>query len=97
MNDSIKRTLLVTLSVCLICSLFVSITAVSLRSTQETNKLNDQRIKILEAAKIYDPTTSIEDQFDNLEIKFLDFENSIRLIKLKSGLNAKVLLVLLNL
>ena len=45
MNDSIKRTLLVTLSVCLICSLFVSITAVSLRSTQETNKLNDQRIK----------------------------------------------------
>ena len=49
MNDSIKRTLLVTLSVCLICSLFVSITAVSLRSTQETNKLNDQRIKILEA------------------------------------------------
>ena len=32
---------------------------------------NDQRIKILEAAKIYDPTTSIEDQFDNLEIKFL--------------------------
>ena len=74
MNDSIKRTLLVTLSVCLICSLFVSITAVSLRSTQETNKLNDQRIKILEAAKIYDPTTSIEDQFDNLEIKFLDFE-----------------------
>ena len=47
MNDSIKRTLLVTLSVCLICSLFVSITAVSLRSTQETNKLNDQRIKIL--------------------------------------------------
>ena len=44
---------------CLICSLFVSITAVSLRSTQETNKLNDQRIKILEAAKIYDPTRSI--------------------------------------
>ena len=44
----------------------------------ETNriqtKLNDKRIKILEAANIYDESMSVEDQFKNLEIRFLDFD-----------------------
>ena len=54
MNETIMKTLGVTLGVCLLCSLFVSFTAVSLRDQQNTNKLNDKRIKILEAANIYD-------------------------------------------
>ena len=74
MNETIMKTLSVTLGVCLLCSLFVSFTAVSLRDQQNTNKLNDKRIKILEAANIYDESMSVEDQFKNLEIRFLDFD-----------------------
>ena len=58
MNETIMKTLGVTLVVCLLCSLFVSFTAVSLRDQQNTNKLNDKRIKILEAANIYDQSIS---------------------------------------
>ena len=74
MNETVLKTLGVTLVVCLLCSLFVSVTAVSLRDQQNTNKLNDKRIKILEAANLYDDSKSIEEQFRNLEIRFLDFD-----------------------
>ena len=74
MNETVLKTLGVTLVVCLLCSLFVSFTAVSLRDQQNTNKLNDKRIKILEAANLYDESKSIEEQFKNLEIRFLDFD-----------------------
>ena len=74
MNETVLKTLGVTLVVCLLCSLFVSFTAVSLRDQQNTNKLNDKRIKILEAANLYDDSKSIEEQFINLEIRFLDFD-----------------------
>ena len=50
MNDSIIKTLVVSFMVCLFCSLIVSYAAVSLRETQNINKLNDQRIKILKTA-----------------------------------------------
>ena len=74
MNETVLKTLGVSLVVCLLCSLFVSFTAVSLRDQQNTNKLNDKRIKILEAANLYDDSKSIEEQFRNLEIRFLDFD-----------------------
>ena len=77
MNETIMKTLGVTLAVCLLCSLFVSFTAVSLRDQQNTNKLNDKRIKILEAANIYDHSIPVEDQFKNLEIRFLDFDTCL--------------------
>ena len=38
----------------------VSYAAVSLRDMQNLNKLNDQRIKILKTAAIYNPDESIE-------------------------------------
>ena len=74
MNETVLKTLGVTLVVCLLCSLFVSFTAVSLRDQQNTNKLNDKIIQILEAANLYDDSKSIEEQFRNLEIRFLDFD-----------------------
>ena len=74
MNETVIKTLGVTFVVCLLCSLFVSFTAVSLRDQQNTNKLNDKRIKILEAANLYDDSKTIEEQFRNLEIRFLDFD-----------------------
>ena len=73
MNDSVLKTLTVSFLVCLFCSLVVSYAAVSLRDMQNLNKLNDQRIKILKTAAIYNPDESIESQFTRLTPKFVDF------------------------
>ena len=75
MNDSILRTIAVAFSVCLICSLVVSSSAVSLRDLQKENKLNDRRLKVLQVADIYDPSISISEQFSKLESKYIDFDS----------------------
>ena len=74
MNESITKTIGVAFCVCLICSLVVSFSAVSLRDLQNENKLNDKRIKILQAADIYNPDEEIKEQFLKLETKFVNFE-----------------------
>jgi Na+-transporting NADH:ubiquinone oxidoreductase subunit C len=77
MNESIVKTIGVAFAVCLICSLVVSASAVSLRDLQKENKLNDKRIKILQVADIYDPSISISEQFSELESKFIDFNTGL--------------------
>ena len=77
MNESIVKTIGVAFAVCLICSLVVSASAVSLRDLQKENKLNDKRIKILQVADIYDPKISIAEQFSELESKFIDFNTGL--------------------
>lgn len=74
MNESIIKTISVAFAVCLVCSLIVSVSAVSLRDQQKENKLNDRRIKVLEVADIdIKPDVSIAEQFSKLEQKFIDF------------------------
>ena len=74
MNESVLKTISVAFCVCLICSLIVSTSAVSLRDKQKENKLNDRRIKVLEVADIdIDTTKTIAEQFKQLEQKFIDF------------------------
>ena len=75
MNDSVLKTLMVSFLVCLFCSLVVSYAAVSLRDMQNLNKLNDQRIKILKTAAIYNADETIESQFLRLTPKFVDFNS----------------------
>ena len=77
MNESIGKTIAVAFAVCLVCSLVVSTSAVSLRDLQKVNKLNDKRIKILQVANIYDPELPIAEQFLELESKFIDFNTGI--------------------
>ena len=77
MNESIVKTIGVAFAVCLICSLVVSASAVSLRDLQKENKLNDKRIKILQVADIYDPNIYIAEQFSELESKFIDFNTGL--------------------
>jgi len=74
MNESVAKTIGVAFCVCLVCSLVVSFSAVSLRDLQNENKLNDKRIKILQAADIYNPDEEIKDQFLKLETKFVNFD-----------------------
>ena len=75
MNDSIVKTLGVAFAICLICSFVVSSTAVSLRDMQNENKANDKRMKILQAAGIFDPSKDIKEQFETLEAKYIDFNS----------------------
>ena len=77
MNESIGKTIAVAFAVCLVCSLVVSTSAVSLRDLQKENKLNDKRIKILQVANIYNPDLPIAEQFLELESKFIDFNTGI--------------------
>ena len=74
MNESVIKTLIVSFVICLLCSLVVSFAAVGLRDIQVENKLNDQRIKILQAGKIYNAELDVKTQFKDLEVKFINFE-----------------------
>ena len=75
MKESVSRTLLVAFTICLVCSLVVSYTAVGLRDLQNENKLNDERKKILQSANMFNPSLSIESQFEQLEMKYVDFSS----------------------
>ena len=83
MNESVVKTLMVSFVICLLCSLVVSFAAVGLRDMQVENKLNDQRIKILQAGKIYNAEIDVKTQFADLEVKFINFETG----KLSSEFN----------
>ena len=74
MNESVIKTIGVAFAVCLVCSLIVSVSAVSLREQQKENKLNDRRVKILEVADIkIEPNQTVAEAFNKLEQKFIDF------------------------
>ncbi len=60
-SESIKRTLIVTLGVCIICSILVSAAAVSLKDKQEENKRLDKIKNILDAADLLSENVSIEE------------------------------------
>ena len=75
MNDSVTKTLGVAFVICLVCSLVVSFAAVNLRDLQKENATNNQSIKILQAAKIYDSSIDVKIQFSKLEMKYVDFNS----------------------
>ncbi len=62
-NDSIQKTLLVAILLCLVCAVIVSGAAVGLRDKQNENKANDKRIAVLQAAGLYEPGKSVAEQF----------------------------------
>jgi len=75
-NDSIQKTLLVAILLCLVCSVIVAGAAVSLKPLQQTNKAKDMRENILSAAGILQPGVSIEEQFKQI---------TTRMVNLKEG------------
>ena len=78
MNESVIKTIGVAFAVCLVCSLIVSASAVSLREQQKENKLNDRRVKILEVADIkIEPDQTVAEAFKKLEQKFNDFNKDL--------------------
>ncbi|MCX2958993.1 MAG: Na(+)-translocating NADH-quinone reductase subunit C, partial [Serratia symbiotica] len=64
-NDSISKTLLVVLLLCLVCSVVVAGSAVSLKSKQQQQKLLDKQRNILDVAGLLQPKMASE-QVKNL-------------------------------
>lgn len=63
--DSTKKTIIVALGVCLVCSILVSTAAVSLKGIQDENKRLDKIKNILIAGDLLEEDTSIQDIYQN--------------------------------
>ncbi len=61
------KTMVITIAICLVGSVFVTMAAVSLRPIQNVNKLNEKRINILRVAGLYDETKSIDEMFKSIK------------------------------
>lgn len=71
-NDTIKKTLLVAFSLCIVCSVIVSTAAVVLKPAQETNKALDKKRNILAAAGMLDESLAVEEQFAQVSTRIVD-------------------------
>lgn len=71
-NDSVAKTLIVAVSLCLLASMIVSAAAVALRPKQAENQLRDKQVNILQVAGAYDEGTDIGAAFDAFEPHVLE-------------------------
>ncbi|MGC3871959.1 Na(+)-translocating NADH-quinone reductase subunit C [Halomonas sp. GXIMD04776] len=62
-NNSIKKTLTVALSLCIVCSVIVSTAAVVLRPTQQMNQELDRKSNILQVAELNQPGVDVNELF----------------------------------
>lgn len=76
-NDSTKKTVIVTLGVCLVCSILVSTAAVTLKRRQKDNKKLERIKNILIAGDLLQDDTDIEMTFQKIIIP--------QIINLKTG------------
>lgn len=71
-NDGIKKTLIVAVSLCIVCSVIVSTAAVVLKPAQEINKTLDRKRNILAAAGMLQEGVSVEEQFGQVTPRVVD-------------------------
>ena len=74
-NDTIQKTLIVTVLLCLVCSIVVSATAVGLRPVQKANREHDVRVNILEVAGLYRPGVPVEQLFSDIEKRVVNLDD----------------------
>ncbi len=72
-NDTIKKTITVALLMCIVCSVIVSTAAVMLKPAQVANKSLDFKRNILSAAGLLQEGVSIEEQFEQVNTRVVDF------------------------
>ncbi|MEM6824522.1 MAG: Na(+)-translocating NADH-quinone reductase subunit C [Pseudomonadota bacterium] len=70
--DSVAKTVFVAVALCLVASMIVSATAVSLRPIQAVNALKDKQVNILQVAGIYDPGQDVIAAFEAFEPHVLE-------------------------
>ena len=73
-NDTIKKTLIVAIALCLVCSALISFSAVELRGLQEENKTLDKQSKILSAAGLLDEDTEISQLFESIDARIVNLD-----------------------
>ena len=73
-NDTISKTLLVAILLCLFCSAIISYTAVSLKDLQEANVRLDKQKKILASANLLDENKTVEELFGSIESKIINLD-----------------------
>ena len=73
-NDTIKKTLIVAIALCLVCSALISFSAVELRGLQEENKTLDKQSKILSAAGLLDEGTEISQLFESIDARIVNLD-----------------------
>lgn len=71
-NDSVTKTLIVAVGLCLFASMIVSAAAVALRPVQEANKLRDKRVNILQVAGRYEKGADVNAAFAAFEPHVLE-------------------------
>ncbi len=73
-KDSVTKTVSVALILCIVCSVVVSTAAVMLKPAQVANKAKDFNRNILQAAGLYVPGKSVEEQFSQITTKLVDLD-----------------------
>ena len=73
-QESVSKTITVAGVVCLVCSIVVSTAAVVLKPLQDTNKVLDKKQNILAAAGLNDIDKSVDELFESIEIRMVDFK-----------------------
>ena len=73
-KDSMTNTLIVTIGLCLLCSLIISTAAVSLRPLQEQNHIRELNYSILQVAGIYRRGVAVETLMKHIEVRMVDLE-----------------------
>ena len=71
-NETPQKMLIVTVALCLVCSIIVSATAVLLRPVQRDNELLDRRKNILDVAGLLEEGKSVEESFKAVEPRIVD-------------------------
>jgi len=74
-NDSIKKTIFVSLALCLICSVLVSGAAVYLKPVQNANKALDMKKNILIASGLFKDDKTIDELFNTIKPVVVDLES----------------------
>ena len=74
-NDTIKKTLIVAVSLCLVCSALISFSAVELRDLQEANKTLDKQNKILSAAGLLEEGSDVSELFKSIDSRIVNLES----------------------
>ncbi len=73
-NDSIQKTLIVAVLLCLVCSVIVAGAAVSLKPLQQANIAEDMKKNILAAAGLLDGSISVTEQFEQVTTRIVNLE-----------------------
>jgi Na+-transporting NADH:ubiquinone oxidoreductase subunit C len=73
-NDNPKKTIVIAFLLCLVCSILVSVSAVTLKSKQTANKAADIRKNILAVTGMLASDTNINEAFKQFEVKIVDLD-----------------------